>query len=184
MFIYIYIYIYRIFRTPLTQSQVRHWTLNKQMLAGKWNNLMINMFIRSRCEKRCSAKDVFLRISQNSQENTCVRALMKLQLYQKETLADTFSYEYWETVKNSYFEKQLWTDIGQKTVFLLDHVNFDLLQFQTIYLWISPSIFLNFPSCRETGPVLNSRILFSASLKLRGVIYQSFMTVTFIYQLS
>ena len=156
------------------------------MLAGKWNNLMINMFIRSRCEKRCSAKEVFLRISQNSQENTCVRAsfLMKLQLYQKETLAVTFSYECWETVKNTYFEKQLWTDIGQETVFFLDHVNFDLLQFQTIYLWISPSIFLNFPSCRETGLVLNSRILSWASLKLRGVIYQSIMTVTFIYQLS
>ena len=37
---------------------------------------------------------------------------MKFQLYQKETLADAFSYEYWETIKNAYFEKQLWTDIG------------------------------------------------------------------------
>ena len=50
---------------------------------------------------RCSVKKVFLKISQNSQENTCVRVsfLIKV-LIKKETLAQVFSCEIF---KNTYF---------------------------------------------------------------------------------
>ena len=57
-------------------------------------------------------KTVFLEISQNSQENTCARVtfvsfLIKLQasglqLYLKEILAQVFSYEFCEIVKNTF----------------------------------------------------------------------------------
>ena len=53
-------------------------------------------------------RKVLLEISQNLQENTCVRVslLMKLQawslqLYQKKTMAQVFSYEFFEISKNT-----------------------------------------------------------------------------------
>ena len=59
---------------------------------------------------------MFLKISQNSQENICpsVSFLIKLrawgpQLYKKETLAQVFSYEYCKSFKKTYFEEHLWT---------------------------------------------------------------------------
>ena len=56
--------------------------------------------------QRCSAKKVFLEISQNSQENTCARVsfLIKLQanFIKKEALAKVFSYEFWEISKNTF----------------------------------------------------------------------------------
>ena len=45
----------------------------------------------------CSAKKVFLEISQNSQENTCVCNFIKI-----ETLAQTFSCEFYEISKNTF----------------------------------------------------------------------------------
>ena len=52
---------------------------------------------------RCSVKKVFLKISQNSQENTCVNVPFSLKLeaqacnfIKKETLAQVFSYEFCE----------------------------------------------------------------------------------------
>ena len=54
-------------------------------------------------------KKVFLKISQNSQENTCARVsfLLKLQafcdLIRKEILAQVFSCEFCEICKNTYF---------------------------------------------------------------------------------
>ena len=43
--------------------------------------------------RMCSVKKVLLKILQNSQENTCVKVsfLIKLQLYEKETLKQVFS---------------------------------------------------------------------------------------------
>ena len=63
--------------------------------------------------RRCSVKNVLLEISQNSQENTRVRAsfLIKLQkkrkrlkkrLIEKETLAQVFSCEFCEISKNTF----------------------------------------------------------------------------------
>ena len=55
-------------------------------------------------------KKVFLKISQNSQEDTCARIsfLIKLQawelqLYKKETLAQVLSFEIYEVFNNTYF---------------------------------------------------------------------------------
>ena len=56
--------------------------------------------------QRCSVKRVFLEISQNSQENTCVRVsfLIKLQA-KKETLAHMFSREFREISKNTFHHR-------------------------------------------------------------------------------
>ena len=58
---------------------------------------------------------VFLEISQNSQENSCVRVsfLIKLQaspwnFIKKEALAQVFSYEFCEISKNTFFTEHLW----------------------------------------------------------------------------
>ena len=58
---------------------------------------------------------MFLEISQNSQENTCVRVsfLIKLQasgckLIEKEILAQVFTCEFCEISKNIFFTEHLW----------------------------------------------------------------------------
>ena len=60
----------------------------------------------------CSVKNVFLEISQNSQENTCARVsfLTKLQasvwnFIKEENLALVFSYEFYEVSKNTFFHR-------------------------------------------------------------------------------
>ena len=60
--------------------------------------------------QKCSVKKVFLKISQNSQENTCVRVffLIKLQacnFIAKETLAQLFSCEIVEVSNNSFLHR-------------------------------------------------------------------------------
>ena len=57
--------------------------------------------------QRSSAKNVFLGISQNSQENTCTRVsfLIKLQacnFIKKETLMQVFSCEFWKISQNTF----------------------------------------------------------------------------------
>ena len=59
---------------------------------------------------------MFLEISQNSQENICVRVsfLRKLQAHpcnfvKKETLAQAFSFEFCEISKNTFFKENLRT---------------------------------------------------------------------------
>ena len=63
---------------------------------------------------------LFLKISQNSQENTCARVsflaklqLLGLQLIKKETLAQVFSSEFWEISKNTFFKEHLWTTASE-----------------------------------------------------------------------
>ena len=53
---------------------------------------------------------MFLEISQNSQENNCVRVsfLIKLQAKKKETLAQALSCEFCEISKNNFFAEHLW----------------------------------------------------------------------------
>ena len=60
----------------------------------------------------CSVKNVFLEISQNSQENTCARVcfLTKLQasvwnFIKEETLALVFSCEFYEVSRNTFFHR-------------------------------------------------------------------------------
>ena len=50
--------------------------------------------------RRCSVKEVFLKISQNSQENTCARVSFLIKLQALGTLAQVFSCEFCEISKN------------------------------------------------------------------------------------
>ena len=65
--------------------------------------------------RRCFIKKMFLKIPQNSQENTCVRVsfLTKLQAWgnfvKTKTLAQVFSCEFCEIFKNTFFTEHLRT---------------------------------------------------------------------------
>ena len=63
--------------------------------------------------QRYSVKKVFFKISQNSQENTCVRISFSIKLQacyfiEKETLTQVFSCEFCEILKNTFFIEHLW----------------------------------------------------------------------------
>ena len=49
----------------------------------------------------CSVKKVFLEISQNAQENTCI----KVSFFR--SLAQVFSWEFWGISKNTFFTEYL-----------------------------------------------------------------------------
>ena len=56
--------------------------------------------------------ELFLEISQNSQENTCARVSFLIDscnFIKKETLAEVFSYEICKIFKNTFFTEHLWT---------------------------------------------------------------------------
>ena len=81
------------------------------MLEEKDHEVIIGSIKTEAVVQRCSVKKVFLKISQNSQENTCARAsfLIKLQasvsnFIKKETLAQVFSCEFCEVFKKSMVE--------------------------------------------------------------------------------
>ena len=57
--------------------------------------------------RSCSSKYVFLKISQISQENTCVGVLWGLQLYQKETPTQMVSCEIYKIFRNTFFTEHL-----------------------------------------------------------------------------
>ena len=62
-------------------------------------------------------KKVFLKISQNSQENTCARVcfLSYCNFIKKETLGQMFSCEFCEFFKNIVFTEHLWTTASEKS---------------------------------------------------------------------
>ena len=64
-------------------------------------------------------KKVFLKISINSQENTCARVsflkLLACNFIKKETLAQVSSCEFIEIFKNSVFTKHLWLTAPSNT---------------------------------------------------------------------
>ena len=69
--------------------------------------------------KRSYIKKVFLRISQNSQENACARLsfVIKLQaetciFIKRETLAQVFSYEFYKIFKNTFFTEHIETTVN------------------------------------------------------------------------
>ena len=81
-------------------------------------NLDYRYFFIFRCAeavtRRCSVKNLFLKISKNSQENTCARVsfLIKLQagtcnFIIKETLAQLFSCEFLTNFKDNFFYRHL-----------------------------------------------------------------------------
>ena len=55
-------------------------------------------------KKRC-----FLKISENSQQNTCVRVYFLLRLQTCDLLVQVFSCEFCETCKTNFFTEHLWT---------------------------------------------------------------------------
>ena len=69
--------------------------------AGSWSQILEAIV------QRCSVKKVFLKIPQNSQENTCVRVSFLIKLHacnfiKKEILAQVFSCEFCEISKNTF----------------------------------------------------------------------------------
>ena len=55
--------------------------------------------------QRCSVRNMFLKISQNSQKNTCVRVFFLIKL---QNLAQVLSCEFCKVFKNSFFIEHLW----------------------------------------------------------------------------
>ena len=91
-----------IIRKNTTTTNLQKITHEKEIVSSK-------SIKREAVAKRCSVKKVFLKISQNSQENTCARVsfLIKLQawglqLFEKETLAQVLSCEFCEISKKTF----------------------------------------------------------------------------------
>ena len=80
---------------------LRHW-----YFTGKFTN-----FLKQQKQWRCSVKNVFIKISQYSHENTCVG--VTLQAFRIATLLETptqmFSCEYCKIFKDTYFKEHLRT---------------------------------------------------------------------------
>ena len=90
--------------------------------------------------QRCSVKKVFLKISQNSQENTCASLFLNKvagatgNFIKKETLAQMFSCEFCEIFKNICFTENLWTTASEKWSCLLKNVYYnDGMNLKSIY---------------------------------------------------
>ena len=90
----------------LLKCTTRYRGLSKQLLCVQDNG-------RS-CQRRFSVKNVFLKISQNSQENTCARVSFWIKLQtsscnfiKKQTLAQVFSCTFCEIFKNTFFTEYL-----------------------------------------------------------------------------
>ena len=83
-------------------------------------------------------KKMFLKISQNLQENNCARVsfLIKLQtpkyckFIKRETLAQRFSSKFCEIFKNTYFEEHLWAAASE-------NIREGALVFRSDQRWIS-----------------------------------------------
>ena len=86
-----------IIRKNTTTTNLQKITHEKEIVSSK-------SIKREAVAKRCSVKKVFLKISQNSQENTCARVsfLIKLQEVKKETLTQVFSGEFYEISKKTF----------------------------------------------------------------------------------
>ena len=74
---------------------------------------------------------MFLKISQNSQEDTCARVsfLIKLQaeacnFLKKETLAQVFSCEFCEIFKNTLFTEHLWVTVSEIMLILSEQEDY------------------------------------------------------------
>ena len=66
--------------------------------------------------QRFSAKKVFLKISGNSQENTCARVPFLIKFIKKETLAHVFSFEFCEISKDTFFYRTHLVAASEKNI--------------------------------------------------------------------
>ena len=91
--------------------------INKVSKTHLWQSMSkstiycILIFFRS-SHQRCFIKKVFLKISRNSQVNTCARVSFLIKfwgLQKKEALAKMFSCEFCEVFKNTFFSEHLRT---------------------------------------------------------------------------
>ena len=64
--------------------------------------ISLRFFLRS-IDRSCSTKNLFLKFSQNSQENTCAVVSFLI----KKTLSQVFSCEFSEIFKNTFFTEHL-----------------------------------------------------------------------------
>ena len=90
----------------LTQKETRslmdpcvHWTLLYLIVFMHRTMTELEAVVRG-----CSVKMVFLEISQDSQENTCVRDSDLINFIKKESLAQVFSSEFCEIFKNTFLQ--------------------------------------------------------------------------------
>ena len=72
-------------------------------------SIIIEVISPEALARRCSAKNVFLKISQNSQENTVSESLFQaFNFIKKETQVQVFFCEFSEFFKNIFFIEHLW----------------------------------------------------------------------------
>ena len=98
----------KIFSETLSMSKSHNMVILQRM-----NELIL--LISEAVVQSCTVKNMFLEISQNSQERTCARVsfLIQLQssnllLYLKKTLAQVFSCQFYEISKNTFFTEHPW----------------------------------------------------------------------------
>ena len=100
--------------------------------------------------QRCSIKKLVLKISENSQENTCARVSFLIKLHacnfiKKETLTQFFSREFCEIAKNNFSTEHLRTTASAR-----------LVLFQSFPIFLSNSLRRN---NRTNWIRINSKIL-------------------------
>ena len=88
--------------------------------------------------QRCSVKNMFLEISQNSQENTSARVsfLIKLQASGTDTLAQVFSCDFYNIFKDTFFTEHRWaaaSDYTIKVLFSWYHKSLYCLLFNAVF---------------------------------------------------
>ena len=85
---------------------------------------------KSIMNRKCSTRKLFLKISQHSQENICVRIsfLIKMQVFRAPALLKRDSNtgvfcEHWEIFKNTYFEEHLRTAASESFTWTFSYMN-------------------------------------------------------------
>ena len=64
--------------------------------------------------QKFASKNLFQKISQNSQENICAKSL---NFIKKETVDQVFSFEFYQIFQNIFFIKHLWTTVSDVSIF-------------------------------------------------------------------
>ena len=106
-------------REKLELAAIISFKIKKMEVISRFNESCWSIWSGYRSShQKCSVRKVFLKISQNSQENTCARVsfLIKLQVsglqvfnfIKKKTLAQVFSWEFCKVFKNTFFIEHLW----------------------------------------------------------------------------
>ena len=129
-------YIFHILSLKDVRSLLKLVNIRSELFSTKWQ--IISHWNRS------SRPEVFLKIPQNSQENTCGRVsfLIKLQVQvcnfiKKETLVLVFSCEFCEISKNNFLTEHLWTTALWITLPSFSGVNLPTVQCDSFFFnWL------------------------------------------------